>query len=88
MVILAYRSGTLNVTSRKGRVSRNGKWAAFIDAARSVTSRKGRVSRNDWEYESGERAVVTSRKGRVSRNEKYYRNIEFTVGHVPQGACE
>ena len=67
-----------NVTSRKGRVSRN-RSAHVANLGKPVTSRKGRVSRNGnifgWKFEIS----VTSRKGRVSRN-----TMACTVWRRPQ----
>ena len=57
------------VTSRKGRVSRNAKYALQLTGQYTVTSRKGRVSRNlKQENPATNENHVTSRKGRVSRN--------------------
>ena len=57
-----------NVTSRKGRVSRNPLGGVLSASSHAVTSRKGRVSRNRTMLSSEFYKGVTSRKGRVSRN--------------------
>ena len=55
------------VTSREGRVSRNGA-PYVVDKLEDVTSREGRVSRNLPVLISHSVTLVTSREGRVSRN--------------------
>ena len=57
----------LKVTSREGRVSRNGYDAKGKDSF-VVTSREGRVSRNKHKRPFLKQIQVTSREGRVSRN--------------------
>ena len=81
------RSGRKEVTSRKGRVSRNILLLVLFHF-QPVTSRKGRVSRNEKKVEKHNSVVVTSRKGRVSRNFHKLHIIVRAGRHVPQGACE
>ena len=63
-----YKRTTEGVTSRKGRVSRNGVTVDGYMGENTVTSRKGRVSRNELPVAALVFSGVTSRKGRVSRN--------------------
>ena len=77
----------MNVTSRKGRVSRNLLYF-YIIKDRTVTSRKGRVSRNLLPQDITTLRYVTSRKGRVSRNFPDSQEFIQPFCHVPQGACE
>ena len=75
------------VTSREGRVSRNG--TDRIDKPLpKVTSREGRVSRNCVVFVIDKATLVTSREGRVSRNRIHRGWSEKYRRHVPRGTCE
>ena len=77
----------MKVTSREGRVSRNGKHATAATIG-AVTSREGRVSRNILDATETICTAVTSREGRVSRNGIVTRLAQDEQRHVPRGTCE
>ena len=84
MAQIKIKRGKEHVTSREGRVSRNGvdELSGYLDV---VTSREGRVSRNFplHTYRSGR--LVTSREGRVSRNESIRISGPFSVSRPARG---